>query len=554
MLKFRQKNAKAGQSLAEASACAILVGANGSILENSQHAFPLLKAWEAHAKPLHALVENVRGGAGVAEERMTLEDGTRFSLTGVAVSNGVMVVARDTTISDRMTEALLASRTMLKGLLDRAVDLSFEVDENRVFRFVSPAQAFGRQLDGWIGRVADGLFWPDGAVPSRNPLSSKSDAKFDAVPVTLVDGEKKWFSFSVEPLFDDENKFRGVRGVCRDVSTRVAAERQTKMDNLRLGLQQRITELLNTVDSSDTLLDSASQELLEVLRADLAWSVVKFPEGLVPVAICGDSEIVPRIDEIWRSLAIAADNVQLFADGDRKHLAVRMEQGSVGIGMVVVSRDTSMFPWADHEITLLRDVMGALAAAFGKAQLIDKLTRLSTLDELTGISNRRSFVESVNRRLSHQCRTGLSGCLLFIDLDHFKEVNDTLGHKAGDDAIRMVADVLKRITRASDYAGRYGGDEFVVWLEDISPEDARTKGQAIIDAMPDVRAKVGAEHLRLSASVGVCASVPGVDLKFAALADRADEALYEVKNSGRSKVAMAAGPKGEKAQVAVGSA
>lgn len=542
MLKFRRQNDTAASSLEESQACAILVGDDDAVVDNSPNAFPLLKAWEGGAAAMTSLVAAVRESRSVAEERLTTDDGSRFSLTGVFHAGSVMIVARDTTVADRMTEALLESRTMLKGLLDRAADLSFEVDEHRRFRFLSPTEAFGRNLEHWSGRSADALFWADGNVPSRNPLAAKSESVFEAVPVSFEGGDKRWVSFSVEPIVGDDGMPHGVRGICRDVSRRVEAERQTRMDNLRLGLQQRITHILNTIESADGLLDSASNELLDVLRADLAWSVVKYPEGLVPVSICGDSVIAPNIENIWRQLAMSGDAVMEIEDGERHHLAVRLEQGAGGIGMFVVSRDTSLFPWADHEKTLLEDVMGALAAAFGKAQLIDRLTRLSTLDELTGISNRRAFVDAVERRLSHQCRSGQSGCLLFIDLDHFKEINDTLGHKAGDQAIQLVAGELKRIIRASDYAGRYGGDEFVVWLEDISVEDAAAKAQALIDIMPKVRAEIGAESLKLSASVGVCPSVPGSDLKFGPIADRADAALYEVKKAGRSHVAIAPAP------------
>lgn len=524
------------------------------MVDNSSNAFPLLKSWEAQVPELVSLFDAVKMNRTVAEERMTLSDGTRYSLTGVYFADRVMITARDTTLSDRMTEALLESRSMLKSLLERAVDFCFEVDEKKVFRFVSPNQAFGQHLEGWIGRSADDIFWRGGKVPSRNPFSTKKIQTFNAVQIDfgqheqsnqnepnkqIEQGEKYWVSFKVEPVLSPKGKVVGVRGVCRDVSEQVAIDRQTRMDNLRLSVQQRIVEMINETDTAETLLDSASNELLDVLRADLVWSVIKFPEGLVPAAICGESAIVPDIDEIWKKLAISPDPVLQVQDGANNHLAVRLEEGGMGIGMFVICRDTNLYPWAEHEKSLLEDITGSLAAAFGKAQLINKLQRLSSLDELTSIMNRRAFVESVERRLRHQCRSGQSGCLLFVDLDHFKEVNDTLGHKAGDNAIKMVADTMQALVRSCDFVGRYGGDEFVLWLEDISPPDAALKAKALIDAMPAIREKIGASHLKLSASVGVCPSIPGLDLKFAGLAERADAALYEVKSAGRSNVSIA---------------
>jgi diguanylate cyclase (GGDEF)-like protein len=428
---------------------------------------------------------------------------------------------------------------MFKGLLDRAVDLSFEVDSNRRIQFLSPMDAFNSNMEPWIGRCVDDLFWPDGNAPARNPFTLKTQTSIDAIQVSVIKGALSWFSFVIDPWFDDSGIFQGVRGTCRDVTERIKEARQTRLDNLRLGLQQRITELLITAETSEELLDSASNELIEILRADLAWSVVKYDQGLVPLAICGDSEVVPNIDLIWRSWATESGLVVEVPDRERNHLAIRLEKLGIGHGMIVISRDTKLFPWSEQEKVLMNDVTSSLTAAFSKAQLINKLTRLSTMDELTGLSNRRAFIDQVERRLQQQCRSGHSGCLLFIDLDHFKEINDTLGHRAGDQAIRLVGETLQAIVRASDYAGRYGGDEFVVWLEDISAADAAVKARFIIDAMPGIRDKIGGKGLRLSASVGVCASIPEVDLNFASMAEWADAALYEVKNAGRGSVAIA---------------
>lgn len=539
MLKLGKKDKKQSPELAKSTACAVSIGLSGTIIDNSSNAFPLLKAWETQVPELVSLFEVVKDNRTVAEERMSLADGTCFSLTGVYFADRVMITARDTTLADKMTEALLESRAMLKGLLDRAVDFCFEVDRNKAFKFVSPSEAFGQKLENWIGRNADDIFWPNGKAPARNPFATKKVQTFHAVQIDFGGVEKFWVSFTVEPVLDQDNRAVGVRGICKDVSAQIAIERQTRMDNLRLSVQQRIVGLINETDTAEMLLDSASSELLDVLRADLVWSVVKYPEGLVPVAICGESTTVPDVDEIWKSLAMAAEPIIQVQDGDNCHLAVRLEEGGSGVGMFVICRDTKQYPWADHEKSLLADIKGSLAAAFGKARLINKLQRLSSLDELTGIMNRRAFVDSVERRLRHQCRSGQSGCLLFVDLDHFKEVNDSLGHKAGDTAIKMVADTMQALIRSSDYVGRYGGDEFVLWLEDIAPADAALKARALIDAMPGIREKIGAGHLKLSASVGVCSSTPGVDLKFTEMAERADAALYEVKSAGRSNVAIA---------------
>lgn len=542
MFNFLKSGSTAAPSLADAPVCAVLVDGSGRLSDQSGTAGPLADAWDEKAPELVDLVQQVENTGAPREARLVRENGTRFSLTAVAMDGRVLVVARDTTVSDKMTEALLASRSLFKGLLDRAADLSFEVDANRNFTFLSPSEAFGRSLDGWLGRKSDDFFWQSDKLPARNPFSSRTEATFEAVAVDFGDGNKYWVSFSVEPTYDDQGSFSGVRGICRDVSDQVADGRQTRKDNLRLALQQRIVSLLNNAHTSEELLDNASSALREVLRAEQVWAVIKYPEGLVPAAISGDSTYLPNVDLIWQRLENSEQPISEVPENSINHLAVRLEEAEKAIGMLVMCRNTVDFPWSRQEKTLLADIIGSLAAAFGKAQLINRLERLSSLDELTGIMNRRAFVDAVERRLRHQCRSGQSGCLLFVDLDHFKEVNDTLGHKAGDQAIMLVADTMQTVVRACDIVGRYGGDEFVLWLEDIEPADAALKARALIDAMPGIRQKIGAEHLKLSASVGVCASIPGIDLKFIDMSERADAALYEVKNAGRSNVAMAAQP------------
>jgi len=136
----------------------------------------------------------------------------------------------------------------------------------------------------------------------------------------------------------------------------------------------------------------------------------------------------------------------------------------------------------------------------------------------------------------------MAGSLLFIDLDYFKEVNDTLGHKVGDQALKMVAEHLKDIVRPSDFVGRVGGDEFIIWLEGALAKDAKIKARELLDAMPRIREAIGASHLGLSASIGVSQSVPGVDTALEHLSERADQALYDVKRSGRGGIAVATPP------------
>ena len=526
-------------SLAQSKSCAIVINANGQVIDQSPSAKPLLLLWEARRADVQQPVHEAQNLNTPAECYLETGNGSKLWLTVVPQDDACLLLARDSELVEKMAEALLESRMLLKSLLDNAVDLSFEVGLDGLFKFISPADAFGMQADSWLGKPAARIFWPNGNAPARSPFTVKKKTSFDAVAVEIEGAEKRQLAVVAEPSVDKQGTVTGIRGTCRDVTARIEKERASRQDHLRITVQQRITQILNASENAQELLESASRELMDVLRADLVWSVVKYKDGLVPVSLCGDNMQVLDLEGIWRGLAMSTSGVNEIIGEDRNHLAIRLERGGDGMGMVIISRDTETSPWSALEKQFLDDIGDVLTAAFGKAELIDKLYRLSGKDELTDLLNRRAFKEVVERRLQHQCRTGSEGCFVFIDLDHFKEVNDTLGHKAGDQAIILVGGRLQSIIRPSDYAGRFGGDEFVLWIEDADEDTAAQKAQQLLDYMPAVREKIGNPELKLGASVGICRSRAGKDLKLDELAERADEALYKVKKTGKNAIAIA---------------
>jgi diguanylate cyclase (GGDEF)-like protein len=159
-------------------------------------------------------------------------------------------------------------------------------------------------------------------------------------------------------------------------------------------------------------------------------------------------------------------------------------------------------------------------------------------DALTGLSNRTGLVDAVDARLAATRHNGESFALLFIDLDGFKNVNDTYGHAAGDRLLTMVADRLRRMLLASDIAARIGGDEFVVLAEGLTPERAIMLGEHLIAAIATSYDLGDGNFATVGVSVGI-AMVPEHGNEFADLLAVADVALYEAKTSGKSRCCMA---------------
>ena len=184
-----------------------------------------------------------------------------------------------------------------------------------------------------------------------------------------------------------------------------------------------------------------------------------------------------------------------------------------------------------------------LEQAVGDAQRAGRaLEQLALYDGLTGLPNRSGFLEALERALQQARRRVVRGALLFIDLDHFKNVNDTRGHAAGDEHLRLVAQQLQSVMRTGDTLARLGGDEFVVLLPDLGPEtEAASRGAMLAaERLRQALARLpatGADALPTTMSVGV-ALFPGEHQTADDLLREADTAMYRAKSQGRNRTAF----------------
>jgi diguanylate cyclase (GGDEF)-like protein len=156
-------------------------------------------------------------------------------------------------------------------------------------------------------------------------------------------------------------------------------------------------------------------------------------------------------------------------------------------------------------------------------------------DPLTGVLNRRSLIERLDA--AGVCARGLPTAVLFIDLDHFKLINDSHGHPVGDTCLRAIIGPIQTELRQSDVIGRYGGEEFVVMLSSADAAAARPIAERIRRRVEEVMVGGVGPPIRITCSIGLAASdTEGLWGK--ALVARADEALYTSKRSGRNQVRM----------------
>ncbi|WP_411388750.1 GGDEF domain-containing protein [Pseudomonas sp. MPB23] len=211
-----------------------------------------------------------------------------------------------------------------------------------------------------------------------------------------------------------------------------------------------------------------------------------------------------------------------------------LQSSSMQMGVAV-----AVLMFSTFVVSATHKLSDALEKAFRLTRQMERAHKLSSVaaqtDELTGLMNRRAFFEHA-QLLYTQCRQNQQPlCALMLDMDHFKQINDTYGHQAGDQVLRQVGGVISSSFRQADVYGRLGGEEFAVLLPNTSLDTARGIAEHLIGAI----SHLAAEPVKgVTASLGV-ASTQTQDQDLHALMNTADKALYRAKALGRNQVAVA---------------
>ena len=336
------------------------------------------------------------------------------------------------------------------------------------------------------------------------------------VPYLHRDGHTVTVEVMSSAVHTPDGRHLGANGMFRDRTRELALEAKAATSERRYGL-----------------LFEHSSDVITVLGADGTWRysspagtrLLGYPPGHEPdggiFSVVHPDDVplaLASLDEVRTGARGPGDPVTfrvLSADGETRHFestAVNLVDEPMIDGIMIVSRDVT-------ERVMLTE---ALAHAAGH-------------DPLTDLVNRGAFAERLDDALARAAREGRVVAVSYVDLDHFKSVNDTYGHGVGDEVLCEVAARLEGIVRAGDVAARLGGDEFVVLFEQSS-DDVRAAAERLSAALEAVHeTSVGA--IRCGASVGVARALPGEQA--GALLGRADGALYRAKAAGRGRVVHA---------------
>ncbi len=215
-------------------------------------------------------------------------------------------------------------------------------------------------------------------------------------------------------------------------------------------------------------------------------------------------------------------------------LTVKGEKENVIAGLGAGADDYVAKPFDSHELQMRLKVGERIL------HLQEQLQKAALYDSLTNLLNRKAVIERLESELSRSCRTGIPMSIALLDIDNFKDVNDTYGHGTGDKVLREIAVRMKEAVRSYDSVGRYGGEEFLLIFPGISGSDAvkiceRVRSSIMEKPFSPASPHEGEEPFPLSASLGLC-ETPSPCEKVDVVLTEADNALYRAKENGRNRV------------------
>lgn len=526
---------------------AFCVDENGAVLSCNPAIEPVISVLETNPAIKNTLLRVIRDRRPSLERlKLTGEYAGRvFDLAFLPVAEGgdtaVLAVGRDSTLDVHFTEAVVLSRQLFKDLVTCSADFAWEVGPDRNFAFVSQQGALGyhaRELADHPAR----LLAPDPDTPPESwPFESAEPQNGIEVWLKRSDGGLACVLVSSLPVLDDDGNWCGARGVCRDVTDAREREAELTRARAREELTRAIVDSIRNELTPDAMFAAAAKLTAQAMQASQVTIIRERDDGMAEVAAAfGDAAMAPSVDQLRAAEIDDRVDVDVVVDDVRRMLVAPCRYQHVLKGRLCVVWPGDAARDETEDKSLLADLAGHIGIAIAQAEVQDRLEHLSRTDELTGLLNRRAFVETVSQRIAQHRRMGRVGALLYLDLDNFKAVNDVHGHTRGDAALSEVAALMTGDgTRRGDIAGRIGGDEFAIWLEETGVEGAMTRATALLEDAGGLRRHSGSADRPLTLSIGVTVAKPDENCSVDSLIAAADAAMYRAKQAGKGAVMRA---------------
>ncbi len=420
-------------------------------------------------------------------------------------------------------EPHLDRESMYQLLVDNTSELIVKVDSEGYFLFVSPSYCdlFGKSEAELLGKTFMPMVHEDDRQATKQEMQ-----KLYSPPYTIYVEQRamtkrgwRWLAWSDRAIIGPDGDIESIVGVGRDITER-----------------KRTEEAIRSSEERFRAVATATNDLIYEWDPETGrvrwWGDLDAAQGF-----CSGG--LPATKDAW---------LQAIHPSDRKRFEERVARvlnSEVGMDIQYRIRSTGgdWRVWNDKARTLCRQrehptiVIGGCADITAQRRAEEELQHLAFHDALTGLPNRILFKEELKQVWARYLRDGKRFALLFLDLDHFKDVNDSLGHPLGDELLQRVANRVKKEIRESDFFARLGGDEFALIQHDI-----RDNSEASIFAEKTIAAfdrdfKIGESSVHTACSVGIVAP-QHKNFDVDELMSHADVALYKAKDSGRGTYAF----------------
>ena len=436
---------------------------------------------------------------------------------------------------DQFKQVLLESRRRWRDFGALAADLAFEVDGDGLLSFIAPEDVLGMRAESLLGQRAASIFFPaDDGLP--DPFLLSLGIRQRRSWVRSAAGQFVCLSLSSAPILDDSGRCIGARAVASDVTVREQRE-------------AKASAALRRHEVLEHILDQMRQEALapRIMSAMLATAIRALGGSGAAVIDLGEVDeadavlhaigepcqpLLPTLLARLRETEQVAPH-QFALPGNVSVLNCRSSTRFGLLSALVVWRPARERAWDGDDEQLISSITTLVRVVLEHEAIQHELARQARTDPLTGLLNRRAFVDEAQRRIDRLEREGAPGTLMFVDLDRLKPLNDQLGHEAGDAALVLTSAVLRRMVRPTDLVARLGGDEFALWLDGFDSLTAAERAEHLRLTFPRDAAEFalpGQEGLTMS--IGIACRQPGEGEELDDVIQRADLAMYEVKRNG----------------------
>ncbi|NBC47827.1 MAG: diguanylate cyclase [Gammaproteobacteria bacterium] len=430
---------------------------------------------------------------------------------------------QDVTAQQAVNTALREREANYRLLVEQQTDLIVKVDAAGRFLFVSPAycRTFAKGEHELLGRKFMPLVHPEDRAQTERAMADlyRPPHQCYLEQRAMTSQGWRWLGWSDSAILDEQGQVTAIVGVGRDIHERKLAE-------LALSRAQRMLDLA---------LESGG---IGTFTADFKTGEVSVDERYLEQLGYKPGEL--EVDYDWWLENVHPDDIASFADQTDQVLYGGLDDFTAEYR--IRHRDGHWVWVQDHARVYERDADGAALAATGlhiditrrkEAEL--KLAYNADHDPLTDLLNRRGMWRAI-RRIHAQCTRGHHlYCIAILDLDHFKQVNDTYGHVAGDALLREIARLLSSQSREADWIARWGGEEFLILMPDTDIQQGRVLIERLHEQIAQAQFQVEGHALTITSSAGLAACALGSDSQDAVV-NRADRALYAAKQAGRNRV------------------